>query len=168
MTLFFSFLSLTERFNCLYNAFCTQNSQLCVGNGDCTIYSQPRVFSLLPASSLALPLHWRRLTLSMHVAAALLAESSAGQWVGFSPVCLSNFLSPHCTSSQQFQHIQRWAVTNLHYLYMRSSKGFLLLYVMSAAGIPSTTLLPAQVAACFWQIVGNCILGKKILGRLIK
>ena len=60
----------------------------------------------------------------MHVAAALLVESSAGQWVGFSPACLSSFLSPHCTSSQQFQHIQRWAVPNLHYLYMRSSKGF--------------------------------------------
>lgn len=106
--------------------------------------------------------------LSMHVAAALLAKSSAGQWVGFSLACLSNFLSPHCTSSQQFPHIQRWAVPNLHYLCMRNSKGFISLYVMSAVGIPSATLLPAQVAACFWQIVGNCILGKKILGRLMK
>lgn len=42
VALFFSFLSLTERLNCLYNAFCTKNSQPCVQR---------------PLSSPALPLH---------------------------------------------------------------------------------------------------------------
>lgn len=117
----------------------------------------------LPSSSLILT---DSSLLSLNLAAALLDESSTGQWVGFSPTCLHNFFFPHCTNSQQFQPVQRWAVPNLHYLYLRNSKGFFLLCVVSAVGMPSTTLLPAQAIDCFWQFVGNWILGGKDLSMV--
>lgn len=86
------------------------HSQFCVSGGN----PPP----LLPSSSLP----WQVPHSTLHLAAALLAESSPGQWVGLSPACLSNFLFPHRTS---FQRVQRWAVPNLELFIPENSTGFL-------------------------------------------
>lgn len=108
---------------------------------------------LLPSSSLP----WQVPHSILHLAAALLAESSPGQWVGLSPACLSNFLFPHHTS---FQRVQRWVVPNLELFISVNSQAFTA-SVMSVVGILTITLLPAHAAACFWKIIGNWIMGKR-------